>query len=223
MKLIDLAALNSPMTKQQIMQDPELVRDIQTRLGITSDGIWGGHTEYAVADFCADTHLNNAVTGILGATFAKTLLEYKPNRYKISSRGVDLICEFEGCRLSAYRCPAGVPTIGFGHTKGVKMGDRLPDVAAAKKLLQQDLNNEYIPGVLKSVRVPLTQNQLDALVSLCYNIGVGAIAKSTLIRKLNAGDINGAANEFLRWDKAGGRTLPGLTRRRVAERQLFLS
>lgn len=103
------------------------------------------------------------------------------------------------------------------------MGDRLKDVAAAKKLLQQDLDNEYIPGVLKAVRVPLTQGQLDALVSLCYNIGVGAIAKSTLVRKLNAGDINGASYEFLKWTRAGGRTLPGLTRRRVAERQLFIS
>lgn len=112
MKLIDLATSNSQWTKQQIMQDPELVRDIQTRLGIASDGIWGGYTEYAVADFCADAHLNNAVTGVFGATFAKALLEYKPDGYKISRRGLDLICEFEGCRLSAYRCPAGVPTIG---------------------------------------------------------------------------------------------------------------
>ena len=223
MKLIDLAASNSQWTKQQIMQDPELVGDIQTRLGIAADRIWGGHTEHAVADFCKGTHLNNLETGVFGSSFAKALLEYEPNRCKISARGLDLICEFEGCRLQAYRCPAGVVTLGFGHTKGVKMGDRLPNIAAAKKLLQQDLDNEYIPGVLKSVRVPLTQNQLDALVSLCYNIGVGAIAKSTLVRKLNSGDIQGAANEFLKWDKAGGRTLPGLTRRRVAERQLFLS
>lgn len=77
MKLIELAGSNSQWTKQQIMQDPELVRDIQSRLGITSDGIWGGHTEYAVADFCGDAHLNNASSGIFGATFAKTLLEYE--------------------------------------------------------------------------------------------------------------------------------------------------
>lgn len=79
MKLIDLASSISPVTKQQIMQDSELVRDIQARLGITSDGIWGGRTEYAVADFCANQHLNNASTGVFGATFAKTLLEYEKN------------------------------------------------------------------------------------------------------------------------------------------------
>lgn len=77
MKLIDLAASAIIVTKQQIMQDPELVRDIQARLGITSDGIWGGHTEHAVADFCADTHLNNSVMCVFGATFAKALLEYE--------------------------------------------------------------------------------------------------------------------------------------------------
>lgn len=103
------------------------------------------------------------------------------------------------------------------------MGDRLNNVAEAKELLLTDLEKEYLPGVLAAIDVPLTKNQLDALVSLCYNIGVGAIAKSTLVRKLNAGDINGAANEFLKWNKANGRILSGLTRRRIAERKLFLS
>jgi len=139
----------------------------------------------------------------------------------ISERAVALVKKFEGCKLKAYLCPAQIPTIGFGHTHGVKLGDRCTQEQADKWLLS-DLNatertiNEF-------VTVKITQNQRDALASFIYNVGPGAFKNSTLARKLNNGDYTGAAAEFAKWTKAGGRTLPGLISRRAAERALFES
>lgn len=230
MRLQDICDRNIVLTQEELSNDTELIKEAQTRLAQLGyypakrvDGLWGRLTEGAIISFCLEHHLNNHESKKYGATWAKALLESKVGKSTVSSQGIDLIAEFEGCRLTAYRCPANVPTIGYGHTHGVKMGDRLNSIAEAKELLLNDLNREYLPGVLAAVKVTLTQNQLDALVSLCYNIGVGAIARSTLVRKVNEGDINGAANEFLKWNKAGSHILPGLTRRRTAERQLFLS
>lgn len=138
---------------------------------------------------------------------------------KTSPKGISLIKEFEGLSLDAYLCSAGVMTIGYGHTGGVQKGDRITE-KKAEELLQDDLK-KFENGVLRLVRVPLNQNQFDALVSFAFNLGVGNLGKSTLLRKLNGGDFAGAATEFVRWNKAGGRELAGLTRRRNAEAELF--
>ncbi|HED1313730.1 TPA: lysozyme [Citrobacter freundii] len=146
-----------------------------------------------------------------------------------SEKGIRLIKQFEGCRLTAYPDPGtgGYPwTIGYGWThpvdgKPVKRGMTI-DQATADRLLKTGLVG-YENDVLKVAKVKLTQGQFDALVSFAYNVGSRALSKSTLLKKLNDGDIKGAADEFLRWNKAGGKVLNGLTRRREAERALFLS
>ncbi|MEH5376316.1 MULTISPECIES: lysozyme [Citrobacter] len=146
-----------------------------------------------------------------------------------SEKGIRLIKQFEGCRLTAYPDPGtgGYPwTIGYGWThpvdgKPVKRGMTI-DQATADRLLKTGLVG-YENDVLKVAKVKLTQGQFDALVSFAYNVGSRALSTSTLLKKLNDGDIKGAADEFLRWNKAGGKVLNGLTRRREAERALFLS
>lgn len=146
-----------------------------------------------------------------------------------SDEGIALIKCYEGCRLTAYPDPGtgGAPwTIGYGWTlpvdgKPVRPGMTI-DQTTADRLLKTGLVS-YENDVLKIVKVKLTQGQFDALVSFAYNIGSRALSNSTLLKKLNSGDIKGAADEFLRWNKAGGKALNGLTRRREAERALFLS
>lgn len=138
---------------------------------------------------------------------------------QISKAGLDLIKQFEGLYLKAYRCPAGVPTIGYGHTAGVAMGQTITQ-QQADDYLRRDVR-QFERAVERLVKVPLTQGQFDALVSFAFNLGEGALAQSTLLRLLNAGDYAGAAAQFDRWNKAGGRVLPGLVRRRAAERALF--
>ncbi|QXY99468.1 lysozyme [Enterobacter hormaechei] len=146
-----------------------------------------------------------------------------------SHKGIALIKGFEGCRLTAYPDPGtgGAPwTIGYGWTlpvdgKPVKPGMTI-DQATADRLLKTGLVR-YENDVLKIVKVKLTQNQFDALVSFAYNVGSRALSTSTLLQKINAGDIKGAADEFPKWNKAGGKVMAGLTNRRKAERALFLS
>lgn len=140
---------------------------------------------------------------------------------KINQEGLNLIKDFEGCRLKAYLCPAGVWTIGYGHTKGVKP-DMVITQLDADRFLLQDLKR-FEEAVSSLVKVPITPNQFSALVSFAYNVGTGALYDSTLLRKLNNKDYKGAADEFLRWNKAGGKVLPGLTKRRIAERDLFIN
>lgn len=137
----------------------------------------------------------------------------------ISQQGLDLIKSFEGLRLSAYKCPADVWTIGYGTTAGVKPGQAITK-ERAEELLREDVAR-FEAQVLRLVKVPLTQGQFDALTSFVYNLGAGNLSNSTLLRVLNAGDYSGAAAQFDRWDKAGGKVLPGLVRRRAAERALF--
>lgn len=140
----------------------------------------------------------------------------------VNDAGVALVREFEGCRLDAYRCPAGIPTIGYGATgPDIRMGMKWTQEEADERLAE-DLAR-FAEGVERLVLVDLTDNQFAALVSFAYNVGLGALAGSTLLRKLNAGDYEGAADQFPRWNKGGGRVLPGLVRRRAAERDLFLS
>lgn len=138
---------------------------------------------------------------------------------KTSQSGIELIKKFEGCRLAAYKCPAGVWTIGYGHTSGVKAGQKITQ-QQAETYLKNDLQ-VFEKGVEKVVKVSLNQNQFDALVSFSYNCGLGALRTSTLLKKLNAGDYKGASKEFPRWNKSNGRVLTGLTRRRSAEKALF--
>lgn len=139
---------------------------------------------------------------------------------RTSQNGLDLIKHFEGFRAKAYICPAGVLTIGFGSTgKHVKPGMTITE-DEAETLLRKDVGR-FEDAVNKLVRVKLDQDEFDALVAFSYNIGAGAFAESTLLKKLNAGDFGGAYKEFARWNKAGGRVLKGLVRRRAAEAALF--
>lgn len=145
----------------------------------------------------------------------------KPQKNTISQGGIDLIKRWEGFRTIAYQCSANVWTIGYGHTKGVKPGDRITK-ADAEVLLVEDIK-AFERAVRHTVKVPLTQNQFDALVSFCFNVGANAFSKSTLVRLLNQSKYQDAANQFPRWNRAGGRVIKGLTNRRIAEKQLFLS
>lgn len=142
--------------------------------------------------------------------------------HKTSNTGLDLIKSFEGFSANAYPDPAHgwkVPTIGYGTTAGVKMGDTITK-ERAEELLREDVKR-FEGYVDRLVKVPLTQGMFDALVSFTYNLGTGALEKSTLLDQLNRGDYDGAAEQFGRWVKAGGKTLAGLVRRRAAERALF--
>ncbi len=137
----------------------------------------------------------------------------------ISQAGINLIKQFEGCRLTAYKDAVGVVTIGYGHTPS-KLGTTITQ-EQAEQLLKEDLK-KFEEGVLELVKVPLNQNQFDALVSFSFNLGIGALACSTLLKKLNAKQYQEAANEFSKWVNAGGKPLPGLVKRRQAEKELFL-
>lgn len=141
---------------------------------------------------------------------------------KTSQKGIDLIKKFEGTVLKVYKDAVGLPTIGIGHL--IKKGEVFTTITQqqAEELLAKDLK-QFEEGVSTSVKVALTQNQFDALVSFAFNLGMGNVNSSTLLKKLNAGDIQGAANEFLRWNRAGNKVLPGLAKRRLAEKELFLS
>lgn len=140
---------------------------------------------------------------------------------KTSQAGIELVQSFESCELNAYVCPAGVVTIGWGHTgKNVAAGQCITQ-ARADELLAEDLGR-FEREVERLVKVPLAQHQFDALVSFSFNVGAAALAGSTLLKKLNAGDYRGAADEFPKWNRGGGKVLAGLTRRRAAERQMFL-
>lgn len=139
---------------------------------------------------------------------------------RISQNGLDLIKHFEGMEPKAYRCPAGVLTIGYGSTgKHVKPGMTITE-AEAEALLRKDVGR-FEDAVGKLVRVKLDQDEFDALVSFAFNLGAGNLAESTLLKKLNAADFGGAYKEFGKWTKAAGKTLPGLVKRRAAEAALF--
>ena len=143
---------------------------------------------------------------------------------KTGKNGLDLIKKYEGLSLKGYLCPAGVPTIGYGYT-GLVLGKKITTdmkitLNQAEKLLASSLSG-FEKSVNDLVKVPLTQNQFDAVVSFVYNLGAGNLKSSTLLKKLNAKDYIGASNEFLKWNKAGGKVLSGLTKRRQSEKDLF--
>ncbi|MCS2160353.1 lysozyme [Scandinavium sp. H11S7] len=139
-------------------------------------------------------------------------------------KGVQLICQFEGLRLERYRDAVGLWTIGYGHLILKEEISKLVKITTgeAKQLLRKDLKRTE-EGVKKMLSRCVTQSQFDALVSFSFNLGVGNLKKSTLLKKVNAGDIKAAALQFQKWNKAGGKVLSGLTRRREAEMKLFLS
>lgn len=139
----------------------------------------------------------------------------------ITTIGLLSIAAFEGSRQVAYRDPVGIPTICSGHTKGVRIG-QVKTESECQVLLREDVS-EAGRYVGKCTSAPVTQAQYDALVSLAFNIGGPAYCKSTLVRKLNAGDCRGAAKEFPRWVRAGSDVLPGLVRRRADEQVRFLT
>lgn len=145
---------------------------------------------------------------------------------KLGKKGLELIKSFEGLRLVAYDDGGGVWTIGYGHTKGVKRGDTCT-MEQAEAWLVEDVE-EAEDAVKKWVDVPLVQDQFDALVSFVFNVGPGkpglnkGFYSSTMRRLLNQSDYIGASNEFPRWNKDNGKVVAGLTRRREAERRLFL-
>lgn len=144
---------------------------------------------------------------------------------KMSSAGLDLVKSFEGLYTKAYRCPAGVWTIGYGHTgkvdgKSIYSGMKITK-AKATKLLASDMH-VFEKGVEKLVKRKINQHQFDALVSFAFNVGLGNLQKSTLLKYVNQGKFTEAAGQFLLWNKANGKVLSGLTRRRTAEKKLFL-
>lgn len=146
---------------------------------------------------------------------------------KLSDEGLRLIKSFEGyhTRLkdgscAAYLCPAGVPTIGYGCTEGIKLG-MVWTAEQAEEALRREIA-KFENAVTKSVTVDINQNEFDALVSLAYNIGVAGFQRSSILRRLNKGDRKGAAQAFHMWNQGGGRVLPGLVSRRAREAALFL-
>lgn len=152
------------------------------------------------------------------AAAARNTSSFKPAT-SLSQKGLDHIKSFEGLRLRAYRDPVGVWTIGYGHTGGVKPGQVISR-ERAEQLLRSDTGWAQ-DAVRRNVKVPLSQGQFDALTSFTFNLGAGALASSTLLKKLNAGDYAGAQKEFGRWVHAGGEVLQGLVRRRASEAKMF--
>jgi len=181
------------------------------------DNWWGPRSEDAYAAFL------DQAKGLVPAVAAAPV---QRNKFRdINAKTIDLIQHFEGCYLEAYQDSVGVWTIGFGHT-GLKHRDG--SVHAGRNITQEEADAlfrydmDFFEGrVQRAITVPLNDDEFGALVSFDFN--TGGINDSTLRRKLNAGNRAGAANEFLRWNKAGGRVLAGLTRRRRNERRLFLS
>ena len=136
-----------------------------------------------------------------------------------SNEGISLIQKFEGCELEAYQCSAGVWTIGYGHTKDVIKGMTITKEEAEQMLV--DELHEYENYINEYVTVALSQNQFDALVSWVYNLGPANLKASTMLKVLNSGKYEDVPAQMKRWNKAGGKVLEGLIRRREAEACLF--
>ena len=141
--------------------------------------------------------------------------------------GIEIIKKYEGFSADPYLCPAGVPTIGYGSTRNlsgnrITMDDEPVSRDIAEQLVQMELRH-VDAAISKLIKVPLTQNQFDALASFAFNLGSGRLQSSTLRAKVNRLDYDGAADEFPKWRKAAGKVLPGLVRRRAEERQLWLT
>lgn len=143
---------------------------------------------------------------------------------KLSKKGENLIKRYEGLRLNAYICPAGVPSIGYGHTKNVRIGDVITEEQANQFFVEDALEVSNL--VYRLLKKKPTQGQFDAMVSLAYNIGIHNFEFSKVLEFFNLGDIEGAANNFQWWRRVGGhdgKIVEGLVERRQAEKELFLS
>lgn len=145
---------------------------------------------------------------------------------QVSQNGLNLIKEFEGLSLIPYLCPKNIPTIGYGNTyyedgTKVTLNDKAITEQRANELLEFIANKDFGSNINKVIKVPLTQNQFDALVSFAYNVGNKNFNWSTLLKKLNQGDYDGASNEFGRWNQSNGNILKGLVLRRQKEKELF--
>jgi lysozyme len=145
---------------------------------------------------------------------------------KTNQKAIDLIKSFEGLSFKPYPCPANIPTIGYGSTfyedgRKVSLKDDLITVKRAEDLLKHQLGT-FEAQVTSLLKIAVNENQFGALVSFTYNLGAGAFGKSTLLKLINEGKPTEAADEFLKWTKAGGKELPGLVKRRNAERDLFV-
>ncbi len=145
---------------------------------------------------------------------------------RISENGLNLIKEFEGLELEPYLCPANIPSIGYGNTyyedgTKVTLQDEAITESRANELLENIANKDFASVIIKSLEVPLSQNQFDALVSFVYNVGNRNFRRSTLRKKLNRGDYEGASREFNKWIYSGGKVLKGLKERRKLEAELF--
>lgn len=138
---------------------------------------------------------------------------------KPSAECIDLVKGFEGFKAEAYKCPAGVWTVGYGTTENVYPGDVVNE-QEAEELLFEDLV-DAAKAVDELVDVELTQNQYDALTSFVYNVGREAFRQSTMLKLINAGNMKAAALQFPRWTKANGKVLAGLVNRRAKEKELF--
>ena len=145
----------------------------------------------------------------------------------INQATVDLVKEFEGFRANAYKCPAGIWTIGYGTTAmagvGITPKDGMTISRSDAEAYLHAALSKFADQIAPSITAPINENEFGAFVSLAYNIGPGAFKKSSALRLFNAGDKEGAAKAILMWNKAGGKVLKGLTRRREAERKLFLT
>ena len=148
-------------------------------------------------------------------------MELGESNMQISQEGLALIKKFEGCELEAYKCPAGVWTIGYGHTKDVKEGDKI-NKDEANYLLQEEMI-EFESYIDDMVEVELNQSQYDALCAWVYNLGPSNLGSSTLLKVLNEGKYEEVPQQIKRWNKANGEVLTGLIRRREAEALLFQS
>ena len=138
-----------------------------------------------------------------------------------SAVAIGTITHYEGFRSDAYLDVGNIPTIGYGSTKDVKMGDRIDEKGARSRLIKEVID-EYGKAVNNSVEVPLHQSEYDAFLSLTYNIGVNAFCKSTLVKKANREDYAGACKEILKWNKVNGKVVKGLTNRRKGEYNLCI-
>lgn len=139
---------------------------------------------------------------------------------EINKKGLELIQQYEGCQLQAYICPAGILTIGYGHTGPDVTRGQIITSSQADDLLRRDLL-KFCQGVADKVKVTVSDNQFAALVCFAFNLGLGSLGGSTLLKLVNRGDFPGASMEFMKWNRSNGKELPGLTRRRNAERELF--
>jgi len=141
------------------------------------------------------------------------------DKVKISQDGLKLIKKFEGCELKSYQDSVGVWTIGYGHTKGVEEGQEITQ-DEAEEMLASELD-EYEGYINDMVECDLEQHQFDALVAWVYNLGPTNLRSSTMLKRLNSNDLDDVPNQIKRWDKAGGKVLAGLVRRREAEALMF--